>query len=537
MRSRQVQNILRCYATGIGIKGISSAFHISRNTVRHYVRLFQDSGIPIERLLTMSDSQLQAMFVSGRVRDNQPSTRKMELDALLPEYAARLSHKGVTKQSLYNEYHASHQDGFRHSTFVLMLRQHMLQTRAIGHVEHYAGDQMYIDYAGDKLEIVDGETGEVRPVEVFVAILPCSHYTYCEAVWSQRKEDLILACENALRFYGGTPMAIVPDNLKAAVTRSDKNEPVINEEFAAFAEHYGCAVYPARVRRPKDKALVENAVKLMYRSVYKDIEGLTFGSLDSLNEAICVSLDKFNRRKMAGRHLSRWELFEQVEKDYLRPLPEQRYQMKERKSITVMRNSYVTLFKHHYSVPQEYIGKRVEVVYDADRVDIFYGLNLVTTHLRDDTPYAYTQKEGHQLPGRQGSYERDLDEVYAHAADIDNIVLNYLKEVSAQKKYLPQSFRSCRGILSLERRFGQDRLVAACACATEARRYGYNEVLDILNRGDDAAYLEKGDDIEKEDTHSPVRHKNIRGKDYYGKSVSRKTVNTSNKHSINQLNK
>ena len=130
-----------------------------------------------------------------------------------------------------------------------------------------------------------------------------------------------------------------------------------------------------------------------------------------------------------------------------------------------------------------------------------------------------------------------MDEVYAHAADIDNIVLNYLKEVSAQKKYLPQAFRSCRGILSLERRFGQDRLVAACACATEARRYGYNEVLDILNRGDDAAYLEKGDDIDKEDPRSPVRHKNIRGKDYYGKAVSRKIADINNKHSINKLNK
>ena len=529
MRSRKVQNILRCYATGIGIKGISSAFHISRNTVRHYVRLFQDSGVPINQLLTLSESQLQAMFVSGKIRESHPSTRKMELDALLPEYAARLSHKGVTKKALYAEYHASHPDGYRHSMFVMFLRQHMLQTRAIGHVEHYAGDQMYIDYAGDKLEIVDGETGEVRPVEVFVAILPCSHHTYCEAVWSQRKEDLIQACENALHFYGGTPMAIVPDNLKSAVSRSDKNEPVINEEFAAFAEHYGCAVYPARVRHPKDKALVENAVKLMYRSVYKDIEGLTFSSLESLNEAIRQSIDTFNRRKMAGRHQSRLELFEQVEKDYLHPLPAQHYQMRERKSVTVMRNSYITLFKHHYSVPQEYIGKRVEVVYDADRVDVFYGLTLVTTHLRDDTPYGYTQKEVHQLPGRQGSYEQDLDEVYAHASDIDNIVLNYLKEVASQKKYLPQAFRSCRGILSLERRFGQDRLVAACACATEARRYGYNEVLDILNRGDDAAYLEKGDDIEKEDSRSPVRHKNIRGKDYYGKSeVTRRQTGLTN---------
>ena len=159
-------------------------------------------------------------------------------------------------------------------------------THVVVHVKHYAGDQMYIDFAGDKLEVVDSESGECRNVEVFVAILPCSHYTYCEAVWSQSRQDLIRACENALHFYGGVPMEIVPDNLKAAVTRSDHNEPVINEEFTAFAEHYGCTVYPARVCHPKDKALVENAVKLLYRSVYADIEGLVFNSLESLNAAI-----------------------------------------------------------------------------------------------------------------------------------------------------------------------------------------------------------------------------------------------------------
>lgn len=147
---------------------------------------------------------------------------------------------------------------------------------------------------------------------MFVAVLPCSHYTYCEAVWSQRKEDLITACENALYFFGGAPVAIVPDNLKAAVTRSDRNESVINEEFEAFAEHYGCAVYPPRVHHPSDKALVENAVRLMYRSVYADIEGLTFRGLDSLNSAIRGSLEKFNAARMAAREYSRRELFERT---------------------------------------------------------------------------------------------------------------------------------------------------------------------------------------------------------------------------------
>ena len=513
--TRKLKDILRCYASGMSIRSISAVFEISRNTVRRYVRQFQESGLTMEKLQSIPEHHLQEMFCSGVEHSKQPSARQKELEALLPEYAARAKRKGVTVKSLYDEYSSSHPDGYRHSAFGRYLQRYTLSTRAVGHVEHYAGDQMYIDYAGDKLEIVDAETGEVRSVEVFVAILPCSHYTYCEASWSQRKEDLIRSCENALHFFGGVPMAIVPDNLNSAVTRGDRNEPVINEDFSAFAEHYGCAVFPARVRHPKDKALVENAVKLMYRSVYVDIEGLVFHDMDSLNTAIRESLGRFNERRLSGRNESRRELFEKTERDYLQPLPAQSFQTKERRSYTVLKNSYVTLFKHHYSVPKEYIGRRVDIVYDADTLEIFYGLKLITTHERDDTPYAYSRKDAHNLPGHHGSYEKDLDEIYRRAGEIDNVVLLYLKEVAAKAKYPPKFFRSCRGIMSLEKEYGLDRLVAACACATEKRAYGYQEVLAILQAGDDAEYLEERGETSDAPAQPRQGHKNIRGREYF----------------------
>ena len=433
----KLKNLLRCYATGMGIKSISSAFHISRNTVRKYVRRFQESGFTLDQSLSMSEEKLQELFADNRSRGRKPSQRMEELEALIPDYVKRLSQKGVTVKPLHEEYLKDHPEGYLYSNFKRAVRRYRYQVKAIGHVEHMAGDQMYVDYAGDKLEIVDAESGEVRSVEVFVAILPCSHYTYCEAVWSQKKEDLIVACENAPHFFGGVPMAIVPDNLKSAVPRSDRDEPIINEDFAAFAEFYGMAVFPARVRRPKDKALVENAVKLMYRSVYVDIEGLVFHDLASLNVAIQKSLETFNSRRLSGRRQSRRELFDEVEKDFLQPLPDVRYQMKCRKTATVLGNSHVMLNKHHYSVPTEYIGKRMDIVYDADTVEIFHGLRLVTVHHRDDTPYGYSQKESHNLPGRHGSYEKDLEEIYGRAGSIGNILLVFLKDVAAQKKYLP----------------------------------------------------------------------------------------------------
>ena len=348
----KLRNLLRCYAIGMSIKSIYSAFHLSRNTVRKYVRRYQESGLTLDLLMTMSEEKLQKMFLDNQNRSRKPSARMDELEALIPDYVKRLSRKGVTVKSLHEEYLREHPDGYKYSTFKRAVRRQKYHVRVVGHVEHLAGGQMYIDYAGDKLDIVDAETGEVPSVEVFVAILPCSHYTYCEAVWSQKKEDLIVACENALHFFGGAPMAVVPDNLKAAVTRSDRNEPVINEDFAAMAEFYDMAVFPARARHPKDKALVENAVKLMYRSVYADIEGLVFHDLASLNAAIRKSLAAFNGRRMSGRKESRREHFEKVEKEYLQPLPAVRFQMKARKTVTVMKNSYVMLNKHHYSVPK-----------------------------------------------------------------------------------------------------------------------------------------------------------------------------------------
>lgn len=327
---KRIKNILRCYASGMGIKETASLFCTSRNTVRKYVRLFLSSGKSIEQLLSLSDEQLHETFGCPESHHREPSARKIELEVLLPGYVFRLTRKGTSIRKLFKEYHAEYPEGYQLSSFKRIVREYRFHIKVVGHVEHYAGDQMYIDFAGDRLEVADEMTGETKKAEIFVAVLPFSHYTYCEAVWSQRKEDLIRDARPPFVILG-VQAAIVPDNLRAAVTRSDRNEPVINEDFAAFAEYYGCVVYPARVRHPKDKALVENAVKLLYRSVYPDIEGMTFTSLDELNTSIRISLLAFNEKVMAGREMSRKEMFLHGEKDYLRPLPSKRYVLKEKK--------------------------------------------------------------------------------------------------------------------------------------------------------------------------------------------------------------
>ncbi len=237
----------------------------------------------------------------------------------------------------------------------------------------------------------------------------------------------------------------------------------------------------------------------------------------SLNVAIRTALDEFNARRMAGRKQSRADLFRNVERDCLRPLPSVRHQMKERRSATVMRNSYVTLNKHHYSVPTDYVGHRVEMVYDADTVSIYHGFRLVTTHQRSDAPYEYTTKSAHNLPGYHRGREQDMDEVYQRAAEIDNIVLNYLKEVASAIRYTPKAFRSCRGILSLEHRYTQERLVAACACASGDEGLWISGSPRYPPEGTDTDFMPGAD----EQTALLPQHKNIRGRDYFNQSKTK----------------
>lgn len=180
--NKRIKNILRCYAAGMGIKETASTFHTSRNTVRKYVRLFLSSGKSIDQLLSFSEEQLHEMFGGTESRRREPSSKRIELEALLPGYVSRLTRKGMSVRKLFKEYHSEYPDGLQLSSFKRAVRQYKFHIKVVGHVEHYAADQMYVDFAGDRLEVVDEMTGETKKAEVFVAILPFSHYTYCEAV-------------------------------------------------------------------------------------------------------------------------------------------------------------------------------------------------------------------------------------------------------------------------------------------------------------------------------------------------------------------
>jgi transposase len=265
---------------------------------------------------------------------------------------------------LWGEYKKKHPNGYSYSQFCEHLRQWLVSNTASMHFKHEPGDKVYIDFAGDRLNIIDCKTGEIISVETYAAVLGYSQYTYVEAVFSQKKSDLIGASENALHFFGGVPKVIVPDNVKSAVTKASNYEAQINNDFMDFVNHYQIAVLPARSYKPQDKALVEKTISIIYSRIYARLRDQVFYDLRSLNEAVWALLKEHNQQHFQRRQVSRQELFEE-ERPLLKPLPPQRYEIRQYKVATVMKTAHVQLHedKHYYSVPYRYIGKKVKLIY------------------------------------------------------------------------------------------------------------------------------------------------------------------------------
>jgi Transposase and inactivated derivatives len=509
---QKIRQVLRCCAQGKGTKSMSGMLNLSRNTIKKYLQKFRTLDLSYQEVLALSDSELSKLF-NGQPSDAPVSRRQSELEKLLPSYCKRLKRKGVTRKMLHEEYLELHPDGLARSRFNDYIRGYEQHSRCIMHLEHKAGDKVFIDFAGSKQSLVDVSTGEVISVEVFVAILPCSQLTYVEAVPSQKKEDLIAACEHALFYFEGVPQVIVPDNLKSAVTKSSKYEAIINDDFACFAEHYGCTVIPARAYKPRDKALVEGAVKLIYRSIYTRLEGRVFHDLESLNTAIGVALEVHNNTPFSGRNYSRRDQFEEIERTSLSTLNPIRYEQKKQSVVTVMKNGHIKLSDdhHYYSVPCKYIGSKVKLLYNSSFVEVYYRYEKIAEHPRDYSPYRYTTVTEHLSSHHRYRTDWCAEKFIAQASIIHPEVASFITKVIESKTHPEQAYKTCSGILSFARRVGAKRLINACRWAESYGLYNYPVIDKILKNRQDELPLENSADLNRD---TPV-HENIRGKEYY----------------------
>lgn len=505
----KIRQILRLYTQGKSKLFISTHTGMSRNTVKKYITLFVDSKLSFDEIDKLTNKDLDDLF--GYTSRLEPSKRYNQLIACFPAINKELKRKGVTREIVWQEYNKTHKDAYRFTQFCKHYSSWKKQVNPVMHIEHKAGDKMFVDFAGEKLQIVDIESGEVKFLEVFVGILGASQLTYVEATESQKKEDFITACENAMNYFGGVPLAIVPDNLKSAVTKSDKYEPTLNETFADFAEHYNTTIIPARAYRPKDKSLVEGMVKIIYTRIYAVIRKEIFFSLPQLNEAIMIALENLNNSLLKGRDYSRRQQFEEVEKSALQTLPAIKYEFKKQQVATVLKDGHVCLGvdKHYYSVPYKHIGKKVKIIYTKEYVDIFLDYTLIAKHERMKGKYSYTTIRDHMASSHQYVADWSPEKFINWAKSIGPDVKLLIQQILLKRQHPEQSYKSCIGILKLAQKVGNERLNNACGRALNYGIYNYKIVQNILEKNIDQLLLEEAS------TKDIPPHENIRGEEYY----------------------
>ena len=507
----KVRKVLQLHFKGESKSFISKYLSLSRNTVKKYIFLSQMLRLDQSAINKKSDAELEKIFS----KDNEASIppKLQTLFDFFPYMERELKKTGVTRQLLWEEYIKKYPDGYRISQFKEYFTRWSKKVNPVMHMNHKAGDKLFIDYAGKTLEIIDKESGEIKEVQFFVAILGASQYTYAEASPSQKKEDFVASVENALHYFNGVPAAIVPDNLKSAVTKSNRYEPNINETFLDFAEHYGTTILPARVYKPRDKSLVEGAVKILYNRIYSSLRNNDFFSLKELNKAIWLDLEKHNNRKLTGRPHSRLQLFKELEQKELTALAVERYEIKEVSMATVMKTSHVMLSKdkHYYSVPYQYIRKKVKIVYTSNRIEIFYNYNRIAIHQRNYKPYNYTTITEHMPSTHQFLTDWNPQKFINWGNSIDKNVGRFITNLFEVKQHPEQAYKSCIGVLSLAKKVGDERLTNACKRAIDFKIYNYKIIQNILEKGLDVYADEKENDGKRD----LPDHQNIRGENYY----------------------
>lgn len=517
LRMHQIKRIIELYQEGRSIWETKRLTGLSRNTIREYLRRIQGCGLSPSQLLTLDDESLRLIVYADAFEQGHAGRKvDMRYEAItkdLDRYLSELRRRGVTRQLLWEEYRREHPEGYGYSQFCEHLREHSKKNEAVMHFTHQAGEQLQVDFAGDKSGYVDIATGEWIACEVLVCTMPYSNYMYVEALRSQKQEDFINGLTNAFHYLGGVPLCIKCDNMKTAVVRANRYEPQFTEAMDHVAAHYGTTILTARVRKPRDKSSVEKGVDLTYKRIYAPLRNQTFHSLEQLNAAFRTQLELFNSRSFKNKVGSRKQWFESEEKPILKDLPATCYEIKHVTYSKVQRNYHVILGadRHQYSVPYELIGKQLKIIYTSQTVEVYHDLKRVALHGRNYKKHAYTTLAEHMPINHQHIHQqRGWDGAYfeKQASTIGDSTLQVIRRVLESKIFYQQTYNSCLGILRLAKQYGKDRLEAACQRALPAPVVNYGMIANILKRNLDKVTISSS-------IPSVPDHDQIRGADWY----------------------
>ncbi len=503
---RKIKEVIRLkWAGGLSNRAIARSCKIAHSTVKEYLARAEQAGLKWPLPDELDEDKLSRMLFP------EQETKKPEAGKRMPDWEwvrKELKKRGVTRRLLWEEYREGQPEGIGYSQFCDLYQRYVKKLDPPMRQNHKAGEKLFVDYAGDKVEMTNAETGEIWQASIFVAVQGASSYTYAEAQTSQEMVNWIGGHVRAHTFFGGVTQIIVPDNLKQGVKSPCRYDPELNETYLEFAQHYGVAVLPARVRKPRDKAKVEVGVQVVERWILAKLRNQTFFTLGDLNRSIRKLLEELNNRKMEHLEKSRRELFEEVDQPAMRPLPEKPYEYAIWKTARVNIDYHVDFEKHLYSVPYLLIHEEVRVRATERMVEIFHKSqrDSVALHPRNPTPGRFTTKADHMPESHQKAGEWNAERLAKWATEVGPQTAQLIQSILSSRQHPEQAFRSCLGILRLSGQYSKAQMENASQMAREAKLLNYRGVKTVLK---------SQPTLSNPDLPPLPSHENIRGNTYY----------------------
>ncbi|MDE3214296.1 MAG: IS21 family transposase [Bacteroidota bacterium] len=509
----QLKQVQRLHQDGVSIKEIVRLTGISRKTVRKYLRKLQAVIVPQEQ------GDLSAKELAQQVYNrDETSIGSRRFSALLDHFEqaiGELQKTGVTRQILWVEYLQSNPDGYRYSQYCYLFRKYLKDTDPAFHWEYKPGELSQMDFAGRKLSYVDKHTGEVIYCEVFVGVLPFSGLIFCLAVRSQRQADFVLCTNQMVKYTAGVTLTYVVDNFRTAVKRADKNEPVFTDLCYQLSDYYQTTFSATRPAHPRDKAMVEKAVNIVYTHIYAPMRNQIFHSLEELNTHIRIHLDKLNKKPYKNRPESRWDIFMRLEYPLLKPLPAEPFRVKKCKTVTVQRNYAIELPDngHSYTVPYTYVGRKVQVYFTQRTVEVFLNLECIAFHVRRSDEPRFNRLEAHMPPHHQHMAAMQgwtVEGLLQRSEQVGPYTRQAADRILHSSIYPEQNFKACHALIMLQKTYTRERLEAACTRAAYVPRPTLKMIRAILKAGLDGQPL-----LFDQDAPPLPVHQNIRGPEQY----------------------
>jgi transposase len=488
-----------------GYRDIARSLNISISTINDYLTRAKKAGISWPFPEGISEQELYDKFFLpiAQVASEMP----------LPEWEdvyRELRKKGMTRRLLWREYRDIHSDGLGYTQFCERYRAYVKTITPVMRQVHKGGEKTFVDYAGMTVPWLNPATSEIHEAQIFVGALGASQFIFVEATATQQLSDWIQSHVRMWEYFGGVSEVVVPDNLLSGVTKAHRYDPEINANYQHLSEHYSFAIVPARVREPKDKAKVENAVGIVTKQILAALRHITFTSIGEINAAIKQKLIILNNQPFQKMKTSRRELFETIDKPALKLLPPSRYHYAEWLNAKVHIDYHFVFDNHYYCVPYQYIHHPIKIRATAKTVECFYQGKRIAAHARSDIRYGFTTLKEHMPPAHRAHAEWSPERMKRWANKIGQQTSHFIDHMIASRSFPEQAYRACLGLLRLGERFSPERLEKACVIALSAGATRYQQVESILKK--------KLDTIPHSHYQSEAiisNHENIRGSNYY----------------------